>query len=31
MKKHSTNKTDPFANEHDRKKIDALSDPLAEI
>ena len=31
MKPHSAIKTDLFADEHRRKKIDTLGDPLAEI
>ena len=31
MKPRSAIKTDLFADEHHRKKIDALGDPLAEI
>ncbi|HCG39239.1 MAG TPA: IS5/IS1182 family transposase, partial [Pseudomonas sp.] len=31
MKKRTAIKTDLFADEHHRKKIDTLGDPLAEI
>jgi hypothetical protein len=31
MKPHSAIKTDLFADEHHRKKIDSLDDPLAEM
>jgi hypothetical protein len=31
MKPRSAIKTDLFANEHHRQKIDALGDPLSEI